>query len=315
MRVREVWRSPMDAFRHEALFYGDGDEYVAGTVPFAQEALAADEPLLIAVGADKRRLIEDALGAEAHRAAFVDMAVLGRNPGRIISAWHDFVDNHSGRYLRGIGEPVWPGRDPVELTECEHHESLLNAAFGTDQPWRLICPYDTSALSDEVLAAAERTHPHIVGARGDRESETYIAPSAGSGIHRDGLPSPSTPPELLNFGELARVRGYVAERAGHTGVPGERAADLIVAVNELASNSIRHGGGEGTLAVWDEPDSLVCEVRDRGRIESALTGRRRPAPEDLSGRGLWLVHELCDLVQIRSGEDGTVARIRVRKSA
>jgi anti-sigma regulatory factor (Ser/Thr protein kinase) len=305
----------MNAFRHEALFYGDADEYVAGTVPFAQEALAAGEPLLIAVGADRRRLIEDALGAEAHRAAFVDMAVLGRNPGRILSAWHDFVDKHSGRYLRGIGEPVWPGRDPVELTECEHHESLLNAAFDTGQPWRLICPYDTSALSDEVLAAAERTHPHIVGAGGDRESETYLAPSAGNGIHRDTLPPPSTPPELLNFGELAQVRGYVAERAGQTGVSGERTADLVVAVNELASNSIRHGGGEGTLAVWDEPDSLVCEVRDRGRIKSALTGRHRPGPDKLSGRGLWLVHELCDLVQIRSGEDGTVARVRVRKSA
>src|SRR5688500_3772766 len=98
----------MDAFRHEALFYGDSDEYLAGTVPFAQEALVADEPLLIAVGAEKRRLLEGALGAEAQRAAFVDMAVLGRNPGRIISVWHDFVDRHSGRYLRGIGEPVWP---------------------------------------------------------------------------------------------------------------------------------------------------------------------------------------------------------------
>ena len=279
------------------------------------DALAADEPLLIAVGADKRRLIEDALGAEAQRAAFADMAVLGRNPGRIISAWHDFVDGHSGRRLHGIGEPVWPGRDPVELTECEHHESLLNAAFDGGRAWRLLCPYDTSALSDEVLAAAERTHPHIVDARGDRESDTYIASSAGNGIHRDGLPPPAAPPELLEFGELAQVRGFVAERAGETGVPGDRAADLIVAVNELASNSIRHGGGEGTVAVWNEPDALVCEVRDRGRIESALTGRRRPGPDELSGRGIWLVHELCDLVQIRSGEDGTVARVRVRKSA
>lgn len=305
----------MNAFRHEALFYGDSDEYLAGTVPFAQEALAADEPLLIAVADEKRRLLEDALGAEAQRAAFVDMAVLGRNPGRIISVWHDFVDRHSGRYLRGIGEPVWAGRDPVELTECEHHESLLNAAFDTGQPWRLLCPYDTSALSDEVLAAAERTHPYLVDVRGQRESETYIASSASNGMHNRELPLPSRPPERLEFGELAEVRGFVAERAGQTGVPGDRAADLIVAVNELASNSIRHGGGEGTLAVWDEPDSLVCEVRDRGRIESALTGRRRPAPDELSGRGLWLVHELCDLVQIRSGEDGTVARVRVRKSA
>ena len=305
----------MTEFRHECLFYGDEDEYLAGTVPFARDAIEGDEALLIAVAADKRRLLEGELGADAERAAFLDMAALGRNPARIISAWHDFVDAGGDRGMRGIGEPVWPGRSEVELTECEHHESLLNLAFGGGRPWWLLCPYDASALDDEVLAIAERTHPYIAGAGGERASETYLAPKAGAGMHRDGLPPPSAPPDLLNFGELSDVRDFVAERVGPMGLEGERAADLVVAVNELAANSIQHGGGEGTLAVWQEPETLVCEVRDRGRIKSALTGRRRPGPGQLSGRGLWIVNELCDLVQIRSGEDGTVARVRMLKSA
>jgi anti-sigma regulatory factor (Ser/Thr protein kinase) len=305
----------MDEFRHECLLYDGQDEYLAGTVPFARAAIAAGAPLLIAVGDQKWRLIEDALGDEAARAGFVDMAALGRNPGRVISAWHDFVDGHEGDYVWGIGEPVWPGRSADELLECEHHEALLNLAFSGGAAWRLLCPYDASALDDEVLAGAERTHPHVFDAAGDHESETYIAPTAGNGLHRGSLPPPPAPAELLNFGELAEVRGFVADRAGPMGVEGERAVDLVIAVNELATNSIRHGGGEGTVAVWQEPDSLVCEVRDRGRIESALTGRRRPGAEQLSGRGLWIVNELCDLVQIRSGDDGTVARVRMRTHA
>jgi anti-sigma regulatory factor (Ser/Thr protein kinase) len=79
----------------------------------------------------------------------------------------------------------------------------------------------------------------------------------------------------------------------------------------VATNSIRHGGGEGKLRLWDEDDSLVLSVRDAGRIEDSLVGRERPPSEQASGRGLWLVNQLCDLVQIRSGKDGTEVRLRM----
>ena len=56
---------------------------------------------------------------------------------------------------------------------------------------------------------------------------------------------------------------------------------------------------------------LVCSVRDRGRIEDPLVGRERPRAEQASGRGLWIANQLCDLVQIRSGELGTEVRMRM----
>ncbi|HEY1450507.1 MAG TPA: ATP-binding protein, partial [Solirubrobacteraceae bacterium] len=91
--------------------------------------------------------------------------------------------------------------------------------------------------------------------------------------------------------------------------------DFVLAVNELATNSVQHGGGGGMLRVWQEPGALVCDVRDRGFIEDPLAGRRRPPIDQYGGRGLWLVNRLCDLVQIRSSPSGTVVRVHMRSDA
>ena len=59
-------------------------------------------------------------------------------------------------------------------------------------------------------------------------------------------------------------------------------------------------------------DAVVCEVRDGGHIDAPLVGRERPSLERPGGRGLWLVNQLCDLVQIRSFPTGTVVRLHMR---
>ena len=102
--------------------------------------------------------------------------------------------------------------------------------------------------------------------------------------------------------------------AGHAAAAGlgpDRTADLVLAVDEIASNSLRHGGGRGTLRIWREDGALVCEVRDAGRIEDPLAGRQRPALDRDGGRGLWRVNQLCDLVQLRSFLDGAAVRVHV----
>ena len=75
----------------------------------------------------------------------------------------------------------------------------------------------------------------------------------------------------------------------------------MLAVGELAANSIRHGGGRGILRVWRTDDALICEIRDRGRIADPLAGRVKPGLEQLDGRGLWIANAVCDLIQIRAG--------------
>jgi anti-sigma regulatory factor (Ser/Thr protein kinase) len=88
-------------------------------------------------------------------------------------------------------------------------------------------------------------------------------------------------------------------------------ADLVTAASELAANSVMHGGGCGTLRLWVDDGSLLAEVEDAGRIDEPLVGRLRPGLAQEGGRGLWLANQLCELVQIRSGEGRTVVRLHV----
>jgi anti-sigma regulatory factor (Ser/Thr protein kinase) len=112
--------------------------------------------------------------------------------------------------------------------------------------------------------------------------------------------------------DLGVVRRFVSGGAQEALMDSKRARDLVLAVNELATNSLCHGGGTGTLRMWVEGGELLCEVRDRGHIADPLVGRIAPKPGQLSGRGLWVVSRLCDLVQIHSTPTGSVVRVHMR---
>jgi anti-sigma regulatory factor (Ser/Thr protein kinase) len=307
--------TPVDTFRHEALLYAGDDGFVDATVPFIRDGVAAGEPILVVVDAGKLERLRAELNGDAEHVEFADMAAVGANPGRIIAAWREFVDRHagSGRRLRGIGEPINPDRDGAELVECHRHEELLNLAFADAAGFWLVCPYDTEALDPEVVERAQTTHPLVREGVVSRASGRYDheAPAAASS---DPLPDPSTEPDELPVaaGALGRVRECVRRHAAAAGLSGQRRDDLVLAVTEAAANSIRHGGGEGVLRVWREPDALVCEMRDRGRLDQPLAGRLPPARANEGGYGLWLVTQVCDLVQLRSFADGSVVRMHMR---
>jgi anti-sigma regulatory factor (Ser/Thr protein kinase) len=271
----------------------------------------AGEPMLIAVGESRTQRLQDELGAHAGQVQFAEMETLGRNPARIISAWHDFVTAHegSGRPLRGIGEPIWPGRSESELQECHRHEALLNVAFDDGAPWWLLCPYDAAALADDVLADAQRTHP-VVREQGKARVSTLFPSRLASEPFHGVLPEPPGPIHEYPFGmgDLGQLRRLVAESAQAAGLAESRVRELVLCISELAANSVVHGGGTGVLRIWSEGNAVVCEVRDRGAIHDRLTGRIRPAIDALHGRGVWFANMMCDLVQIRSQVDGTVVR-------
>ena len=155
----------MGGFRHEARFYEGADGFVDATAPFVRAGVEADEAVLVVVDAPKIGWLRNALGDDARRVSFADMALVGRNPARIIPAWASFVRDSlaAGRTPRGVGEPIGPQRSPAAMRECHLHESLLNTAFGQpgSSPWRLLCPYDTAALEPGVLAVARTTHPFV----------------------------------------------------------------------------------------------------------------------------------------------------------
>ncbi len=110
---------------------------------------------------------------------------------------------------------------------------------------------------------------------------------------------------------LSALRGFIEGRAAKAGLGDERVDDLVYAVNEVVTNSICHGEGRARVSFWTDEVSVTCEVRDRGWIRDPLAGRVAPDPDRVSGRGLWLVNQLCDLVQLRSSPAGTMVRLHI----
>jgi anti-sigma regulatory factor (Ser/Thr protein kinase) len=302
------------AFRHEALLYAGDAEFVAGTAPFIREGVRAGEPVMVVVDDRKIGLLREELDDERDAVGFLDMGEVGQNPARIIPLWRRFVDEHvrPGKGARGIGEPIWPERTPAELTECQRHESLLNVAFDGDVPWSLLCPYDAAALPDDVLEEARRSHP-VMSARGrESASELYDAEAVRRPFG-GRLPEPYGPVSELRYGarEIADVRSFVRGFARSAGLADEAVDDLVLAVSELATNSVRHATGAGTVRLWIEGETVLCEIRDGGTIDEPLVGRVVPPPDALGGRGIWIVNQLCDLVQVRSSREGTVVRLHM----
>ncbi len=302
------------ALRHEALFYDGDDGFAERTGAFIRDGLRADEVILIVVAAAKADLLRDGLGEDARLVRFADMAEVGRNPARIIPAWSAFRTEQveAGRAFRGVGEPIWAGRTADELVECERHEALLNLAFADGPAWTLACPYDVGALAPEVLREAERNHPIVTEDGVGRESPTFAWPDASIPFDRP-LPEPpgSTPVLIFGGDSLDQVREVVRRAASAAGLDAARTADLVLAANEVASNSLRHGGGRGTIRVWRGDDAVRCEIRDAGLIADPLVGREIPTSEQTSGFGLWLVNQLCDLVQVRTSSGGSVVRMHM----
>jgi anti-sigma regulatory factor (Ser/Thr protein kinase) len=296
-------------YRHEALFYAGLDGFVAAAVPFLQDGLAAGEPAFVAAPQDELEALRDEFrGSEGIR--FADMAVVGKNPACIIAAWHEFVDAHAGtgRRLRGIGQPIFAARSTTEIGECQRHEALLNVAFKVAPPLWLVCPYDTATLPPDVIAAAHHSHPHTSGhthGPAAHYDEAELLRSVFAGPWPEP-PDGTTAFDIAATGEISAVRRFATEHAARLGVPAAEHDDVALIVSELISNAVRHGGGRGVLHVWRDGDELVLQSRNRGALGDPLVGRLRPGAGQPDGRGLWIINQLCDLLQIRAQQGDVV---------
>ena len=191
--------------------------------------------------------------------------------------------------------------------------ALDNLAFAPAEP-EIRSSYDTAALEPAVSADVGRTVP--------------LPPPAGRRVtDQEHAAPPRTPPPPLRRRrlaaagadatchtyrtDLAKVRALVLQQARSAGLTEGRANDLVLAVSEVAANTLRHTQSAGTLTIWRQAGELVCEIQDEGTITDPLAGQRRPGPDATGGHGLWLVYQVCDLVELRSDETGTTIRMHM----
>ncbi|MEU8221174.1 sensor histidine kinase [Kribbella sp. NPDC048915] len=281
-------------FEHKAFVHTSDEDFVHRAVAYVRAGLEAGETIVAALPPERIAVLRDALGPVRDDVRFHDMTVAGGNPARLIPFWRAALEESPGP-VRGLGEPAYPGWSAAALDEVQLHEELLDIAFARDKTFRLWCAYEASVGIDPTV-----TH--------------FGAEALADKTFRTALDDVPDRAERWEFGpeELGQIRQWLAGHAAAHGVSRDRLEDLSLALHEVCTNSIRFGGGRGRLAVWIADGTLICDVRDRGRIDDLLVGRVLPPLDGLGGRGVWLANQLCDLVQLRSGDDFTQVRLHTR---
>ncbi|MCC3763489.1 sensor histidine kinase [Glycomyces sp. TRM65418] len=301
-----------DPFYHPALYYAGDQEYLDGTIPFIEEALAVDAPVAVSVPGPNLALLRRALGASAARVQMLDMTEAGANPGRIIpGVLRAFADKHPDRRVHIIGEPIWASRTAAEYPACAQHEALINHAF-TGRDVAILCPYDTDGLDPQVIADSLATHPVLIDGSGRRTSDDYDPDRIVAEYNRplEGRP-PSAITREFDRETVDNARWFTTSYGRGAGLAATRLIDLEIAVTELLTNSVCHGGAGGLLSIWTEQDRLVCEVSDAGHITDPLAGRRPVDGDQPYGRGLLLVNQIVDLLRTHTGPRGTTMRFHI----
>jgi anti-sigma regulatory factor (Ser/Thr protein kinase) len=300
---------------HEALLYDSLDQLVALAVPFVADGVRHSEAVLAVLSPAGGSALRTGLGSTADQVEFVDAAGWYDTPGRALAALHRFISRAGERHecVRIIGEPIWGDRDEVEIAEWVRYESALNLA-SADLPAALICSYNRQIAPPMLLAQLMSTHTGVLGVAGRFDSGQYTDPVTflAAGRTGDYPPAPADRSRLVFGYEPRAVRLFVAAQAGRLGVAPERVPDLVTAVNEVVTNTIKHGAGHGEAAVWLDGDRVICEVTDAGQADAALLGYVPGGMEAEHGHGLWLAGQLADLMEVRAGPAGTAVRLHMR---
>jgi anti-sigma regulatory factor (Ser/Thr protein kinase) len=302
-----------NGLNHLAYLYDDERDYLSCLSAFAQAGLRSAEPVFVAVPGRRAALLRERLGAESPLLRYGVMTETGRNPARLIPELYGFVEEHPGQRVRYIGESIWPGRSDAELCEATRHEALLNLAFAA-AAISIMCPYDLRGLAADVIGRVQHTHPEVMQAGRTQAATGYAGRGVVPAECDNPLPAPPADAQILGYKtSLREVRDLVARHGTALSVAADRITNLIIAAGEITANTLRHTSAGGKFWVWHTGEEIICQVQDQGWIADPLAGRRRHSPED-SGHGLWVVNQMCDLVEIRTSQAaGTIIRLHMRR--
>jgi anti-sigma regulatory factor (Ser/Thr protein kinase) len=107
--------------------------------------------------------------------------------------------------------------------------------------------------------------------------------------------------------QLASMRALLRRWLHHAESTESDTAEILMATGEAAANAIEHANTGGT------PFRVAGVVRD-GQVEIVVSdqGAWRPERDNGRGRGLTLMRELMDQVEIEPAGGGTTVRMRKR---
>ncbi|MGH3155911.1 MAG: ATP-binding protein [Streptosporangiaceae bacterium] len=115
---------------------------------------------------------------------------------------------------------------------------------------------------------------------------------------------------IFGLGDLPQVRRMTRQWAARAGLVGDRAADFVLAVHEVAANAVLYGSAAAQLVLRVVAGVVAeAEVLDRG---GGPPGAGPPVRVTRGGVGLRVVRMLCDEVEVRAQPAGTTVLLRMR---
>jgi anti-sigma regulatory factor (Ser/Thr protein kinase) len=310
--------SPGHRYRHDALLYDSAEHLAQVAVPFLMDGLAAGDIAVVAAGAATTDLLREAVDGDPRvHVLDRDEVYRARTPAAI-TTFRRLAEQHASagaRRVRVLGEVDF-GPTERDWLEWQRYEAVVNDALAGWPLWGM-CVFDTQRLPESLLTSALQTHSRVATPRGREANPLFVEPAD----YLRALPVPDeplegTPPRLhaAHVADFATLRRALAAELAGVPADGDLLQDFLLAVDEMTSNALRHGGRPVDLRLWIGTDRAVCTIADRGTgWDDPFAGYGPAHGDDLSrgGMGLWLARQLCDHVDITTGPDGASVRLTV----
>ena len=302
---------------HSSLFYEGARQYAEEAGGFLREGLERGHRALVMAPPQRVDQLRAALGRDADEVTFVDDSIAYAPQWNVYRVLLDFAVEAPDVRCCVIAEQQLADRIPAELVDYQRLEAAINVVFAQHDV-DLLCPYDAGSLAPELLDIGLRTHGAMRAGGG-------LAPNSRFGDPLDLLmrlagvvppPRDATTLECSSAADLAGVRRLVHDRGAGAGLDPDVVADVALAVTEVMTNALLHGEPPARFHVYDEWDTWVCHVHDKGRGPMDPTvGLVPPAGLSDHGYGLWLARQLCAAVDVGNDHSGTHVRLHTRRRA
>ncbi|MFD8492636.1 anti-sigma factor RsbA family regulatory protein [Amycolatopsis sp. NPDC059657] len=276
-------------FRHQGCVYGSDAEFLAMAVPFAEDGLRGEEPVLIAITAKNLELFREAMGADADRLDYAERADAVRrycaHRGPVIP----------GARVRILSEQTWMGRSRREVIAAQRREAKLNVVLAGTRI-SMICAYDTRIVEAGIVEDVHRTHPECVVGRRAEPSAQFVAPEEFA-RSLTSPPPPGSTADLFRFeGDLVAVRRHVLEKATPILVAENAIAMFDIAVGEVLAKLVERGVDRAIVWVRAAAGRVVCTLHTDQPL--------RPPHLHQADSGLWMSNQICEWVDVSSDADG-----------
>lgn len=312
-------RGPAVGFAHVAVLYESDEQLRDLLSPHLAEALHRREQILAVISEAAQRVLRKAMGEAADRIDWGGPGLSSNRLGRVFGAFGDYLAQQcrAGVPTRVIGEPS-SDISPDRLSQYLRYVSMATEVYARYRSPMLFL-WDERRYSPEVLAQIRAIHPQLLKSNGTIVNSEYRAPTdflTASATSAPAVPAdPDLDVPLESADSLAELRRRLRSWGAATTLNDTDTDDIVIAVDEIATNALEHGDPPARVRAWSTADAVFIRVDDHGRNGIPQTaGYVRPPTSARRGRGIWMARHLADVLTTHNSPAGTTVALRFPRS-